>query len=347
MAANSLEPAETIQTHLSAVQVLLRWLQKNQGNQKFPQVMQVMAKQAEAELTAGRSVSPMEVEKLQALYFESFEGRPPDGSAGRWLRRTDFAIWWQSRKSQVATECRREGVDGAPDLICPSHPGGRGNSTVYKLDLAPLSAFNLPPDDASEGEEPTSSACRAGVIRYRVDPARPPFWARGWWIGEDGFSTRSWRGVLLMLLVAISLLLMATTGLVGGLLLWSSQTLTPKDGLLIAMLGMVAWTIWTSIRPLIALPTHRVVPAPDWLLGLSQFHGQLTLRRGGRGRLPTSAWFALVRHWGTCPQCSGEVEIARGEPEFPGRLVGRCADSPMEHVFSFDPIALEGRSLRD
>ena len=32
--------------------------------------------------------------------------------------------------------------------------------------------------------------------------------------------------------------------------------------------------------------------------------------------------------------------------EFPGGLVGRRADAPLEHVYSFDPALLTGRPLR-
>lgn len=57
--------------------------------------------------------------------------------------------------------------------------------------------------------------------------------------------------------------------------------------------------------------------------------------------------FSVVRHWGTCPVCSAEVDLADGGGAFPARLVGRCQDAPNEHVFSFDPVRLIGYPLRE
>ena len=35
-----------------------------------------------------------------------------------------------------------------------------------------------------------------------------------------------------------------------------------------------------------------------------------------------------------------------GEPDYPRRLVGRCHESPREHVFSFDRVTRRGCVLR-
>ena len=56
--------------------------------------------------------------------------------------------------------------------------------------------------------------------------------------------------------------------------------------------------------------------------------------------------FSLVRHWGVCPVCSGDVDLDWGGAAFPDRMIGRCSDAPLEHVFSFDPVRLIGEPLR-
>ena len=334
--------------HLSAVRILLEWLNRHQGKQKFPQVMRVLAERAEDDLNSGRSVTGIEVETLQTLFFDATGGRPTSGAAGKWLKRSDFVRWWRHEcRAQIAAECRLAGLSSAPELTCPPHPGGRGNSTEYKLLLEPLENFGL----GNEDETPCSGlpsvlACDPGVISYRADSARPPFWARGWWIKEDGFSTWSWRGLLLLLVLLGALAAASIVVAAVALVLWTGARWEPKHAVLVGVAAASIWTFWTAVRPLARLPTQRMDLAPAWLLGFDQFHGQVVLRRGGPGRLNQRGWFSLVRHWSTCPLCSGEVDLARGDPEFPGRLVGRCADSPAEHVFSFDPISLAGRSLR-
>jgi hypothetical protein len=67
--------------------------------------------------------------------------------------------------------------------------------------------------------------------------------------------------------------------------------------------------------------------------------------REGDSKL-ASRVFSLVRHWGICPVCAAEVDLASGGTAFPDRLIGRCHDAPLEHVFSFDPVRLVGEPLR-
>ena len=81
------------------------------------------------------------------------------------------------------------------------------------------------------------------------------------------------------------------------------------------------------------------------ILAWSQLHGQLRLVRDAQSKV-AGGWLQLVRHFAVCPICAGEIELADGNPSFPGRVVGRCGDSPTEHVFSFDPTSLVGMALR-
>ncbi len=46
-----------------------------------------------------------------------------------------------------------------------------------------------------------------------------------------------------------------------------------------------------------------------------------------------------------CSICDGRVEVQGGGLQFPFRLVGRCIESPREHVFSFDHVTRTGRPL--
>ena len=98
------------------------------------------------------------------------------------------------------------------------------------------------------------------------------------------------------------------------------------------------------MKPLIRLPSERVTIANDLLLAYFQFNGQFKLKRDGKSKV-AGGWFQLVRHHATCPICSGEVDVPDGGRSFPGRLVGRCSESPLEHVFSFVPVVLQGQWL--
>ena len=69
----------------------------------------------------------------------------------------------------------------------------------------------------------------------------------------------------------------------------------------------------------------------------------LDCEQGREGRTA----IVIRRYVADCPICDAEtVMLARGGAEFPGRIVGRCRNSPREHVFSFDRVTLEGAPLR-
>lgn len=63
------------------------------------------------------------------------------------------------------------------------------------------------------------------------------------------------------------------------------------------------------------------------------------------GKRP-DGYLRLVRYSGDCPYCGGIVKVVSGSPDFSRRLVGRCVNSPREHVFRFDRMRLQfGPSL--
>lgn len=104
--------------------------------------------------------------------------------------------------------------------------------------------------------------------------------------------------------------------------------------------------LWALARPIWLLPQDRVTLAGPAFLALSELYGQLRTMPDGTRR-EAGRVFSVVRHWGNCPVCAAEVGIQEGSREFPGRLVGRCHDAPLEHAYSFDPVRLLGRPLRE
>ena len=44
----------------------------------------------------------------------------------------------------------------------------------------------------------------------------------------------------------------------------------------------------------------------------------------------------------TCPICSAHIELDYGKPDHKELLIGRCRESPLAHVYSFDRDTLKG-----
>src|SRR5690606_24801825 len=179
----------------------------------------------------------------------------------------------------------------------------------------------------------------------RSEPARASLLLR-WLLNDRGFvvgptSLRAWAYVALCLfpvaLALVTLMCVIVLVLAGS----------PNFNTVVVVVGgtLIAWFLWREGRTLLQSASRRAIAAPTSLLAMSQMHAQILFGRRARGDSRETK-LRLVRLWATCPDCGGDVDLTDGGTEFPGRLVGRCGDAPGEHVFSFDPTSMAGRSLR-
>ncbi len=340
MDANSPKPSESGFQAIAALNVLRIWLDQVGGNNRPAQVLALLAEDTANYLGAGHASPALDADTLRKYYYEKFGGRIPETPASRWLPSADVRRWWDARRSPLEHACRQAELAVVPVLTLQTG-GGRGNTTLYRLDFEPLPV-------GDEGAEAPSSieagAADTGIIRYQVEPAKAAWWLHPI-IGEKPFRMRSLRGYLLIGIVVVeALTILAAWGFL-FLALRGARPLQAVDiGLLLSLLALT-WTWCHFMQPIIRLPIDRVTIANELFLAWSQLNGQFRLTRDAQSKR-LGGWFQFVRHSGTCPLCAGEVEIASGGRAFPDRLVGRCSDSPLEHVFSFDPVSLAGQSLR-
>lgn len=336
MDTNSPKPPETGFDKFKAINILRDWLDREGGNRKTPQVLDLLAEHTANAWASEQPAPAVDPDTLRQLYFDKYGGRMPETPASRWLSSTNVRQWWDTRQAQLEQACRQVEFAFIPVLTLQAG-GGRGNTTLYRLDFQRLPAADETAEDARSIE------AGEGFIRYRVEPAKAAWWLRPI-IGKLPFRMRSWRGYLLIgMTVAEALAILAFWGFL-LLAFRGARPIQVSDlGLLLTLLAMT-WTWWHFTQPLIRLPIDRVTIASDLFLAWSQLNGQFRMTRDAKSKV-AGGWFQFVRHWGTCPICAGEVEIAAGGQAFPGRLVGRCSDSPLEHVFSFDPVSLTGAPL--
>ncbi len=125
----------------------------------------------------------------------------------------------------------------------------------------------------------------------------------------------------------------------------ANRPIYTSDLALLGVIIVISAGLLRTCMPIWRIPTHRVTIAGDAMLAMNQFYGQLRAMPVPSHK-PNSRVFSVVRHWAICPICSAEVDLAWGGAAFPDRIVGRCHDSPLEHVFSFDPVRLVGAPLR-
>lgn len=269
---------------------------------------------------------------LRAL-FQELEGTG-DGQP-KVFRAAELGNWWESRQEQLRQQCAQAGSTLTPYLVVKKG-GGRGLPSRLSFDFRPTPEAEPEEDVAPPEADPTQ-------IRYQMDPVKPALWLR-LLVGSRPFPVQSWRGYVLIGTAALN---MALIGLAWFWLYTSWSRGHAVTNATLAQLGLVMLVtavLWWLSRPVFHLPTQRVTMAGPSFLALSELYGQLRTMPVP-GRKLKAREFAVVRHWGTCSICSAEVDLDHGRAAFPDRLVGRCHDAPLEHVFSFDPVRLVGRPL--
>lgn len=342
MDQNSPKPAETLSAKDYALQICRRWLEEQGGNGRIPQVLEILAEQTAHTIARGFAAPALDAESLQRLYLDRHGGRAPDLPPSRWLLSSRVEKWWDFRRLSLAQALRRDGSTQSVDLVrIPG--GGRGNLTQFRLDFRALVEEGENASTEVSADLPTLDA--AAHVVYQAEPARAAWWLR-LLVGSQPFRMRSWRGYLLIGMTLAEALILFGVWVFVWWMMNRPRPIYVQDLCMVAMLAFVTLSWWRWMQPLVRLPEQRVTIAGDLFLAASQFHGQLRLVRDAQSKL-VGGWFQLVRHWAICPVCGGEVEIADGRPEFAGRLVGRCSDSPLEHVFSFDPTSMAGTLLHD
>lgn len=335
MDENSPKPAETRESRVFSLQATHEWLRASTGSQRIPSAIGILLEMTLAEVERGREAPEKDTVTLAELLMHSREANP--GSQAPTLRGAEVAKWWDSRKSEIWQACVKRECRFVPDLTL-RQGGGRGNPSCFRFEFIELEL-----DDRQlvkhQGPESTS----ASAVNYRIDPAKPALWLR-LLVGTTPFPIDSWRGWVLLSSVGANLLLIGLIWLAIYQGWRQPRPVTTAALAEVALAALATYGLWWLTKPIRRLPEERVTIAGPTLLSMSELYGQLrTMKPDGR---KTSRTFSIVRHWGICPVCAAEVDLCEGGTAFPGRLVGRCHDAPLEHVYTFDPVRLVGEPLR-
>ena len=217
--------------------------------------------------------------------------------------------------------------------------GGAGRPTQYAIEAQPL--------------EPQALKSQTGVItgmphadiHYIRETTPKPAWWANWFFSKE-FHLTGWRRILFLTPAILMLIVALGVFLVVWLTLSQQQAIPPNRMLvLVATAAAAGYFAWRMVSGVGRLGDNRIIMAPDILIGFREYGVQLELTRIDSTRGAASR-LGLVRYAATCPICGAKVQVASGGREFHGRLVGRCQESPDEHVFSFDRATRSGNRFR-
>lgn len=163
-------------------------------------------------------------------------------------------------------------------------------------------------------------------------------------LGKEG---RLLSGLNRLFIISAALLPMifalSIVWLTGGYLLSASRPVSPADLALLAISAASVYGVLFFIRIFVTLGEDRIVIAPDWVL--AEVESGATIELVGHRQYGDVPVLKALRYTANCPICNGMLKLASGEPDFKRRLVGRCTNSPREHVYSFDRETKRGKAL--
>lgn len=201
--------------------------------------------------------------------------------------------------------------------------------------------YRLAVVDGTEGEVPYR--LQGSVLRYRASEEKPQL---SWYgrlnhpgVGEDRAAYRKWVFLLPLVMWAFLALLAALAWTSVWALTWVGVPFSPLNylmyGIFFAIVLCRMYWRWGKLFD------DRVI-----LLGMNDISGTEDGVVIDRQRSDGVTYYVLRRYVASCPICvTATVRLAKGRPQHWGRIVGRCEDSPREHVFSFDRVTLEGGPL--
>lgn len=132
--------------------------------------------------------------------------------------------------------------------------------------------------------------------------------------------------------------------LLAWFVLWHRTTpLTGQDIVLLALAIGFPVGAYKHFSGVFGLFDQRIMLAPEWFLSWKEIGATVEINRSKDPDAPST--IHVYRYSAECPICGWMVKLDKGEPDFPGRIVGRCEENPHEHVFSFDRSNKQGRRL--
>ena len=316
------------------IQCLIDWLNKEPSDEKPHRLLRALANESIKKVSFEENKRRFTADELVAAAQEI----PVPVDAKKWIDWPgSFSAYWQTREPQVIDFARQQGLQFYPKPERISTKGGPGNFATFCIRAIPI------PEISDEEKAAQSQQDReTGQHQAYYETTSPGEVKASWlvkWLFRDGqIHLRRWHIGLILIGVSVVAL-----SYVSWLALTVPQPVTTRELTLFLSIFGLPYLVWIIIiRPWVRLFDDRIVLAHDLLVNFKEKPAQFELLKDDELRL-----IRLVRYSAPCPICGATLYLEDGAPDYPRRLVGRCHESPREHVFSFDRVTRRGGVLKN
>ncbi len=217
--------------------------------------------------------------------------------------------------------------------------GGTGRQSLYRIEWELCDDQNTVAAP-SRTIRPITSAARD--IRYICEDIQDANAFSRFF--TKGLELTGWKKAAYVTTICAPLLLVGMLIVVFAFGMTVSVAIGPKTVInSVLSLASIFWAVWVTVGPLWELPTKKIVIAPWWMQSVDD---DRLLEHRYPPRFSVKS-IKAVRYTAICPICGGKISAKSGGFEFWRRIVGRCEDAPVEHVYSFDHVSRSGCVLRN
>jgi hypothetical protein len=229
------------------------------------------------------------------------------------------------------------GLDVYPWIEKIDSDGGAGNLVKYRLIGIKVNKAEV------VGPNPYRDKIAHDIEYTAVQDFKPSRIAKLFF--DEGYEIsgyKKWIMIFIPFLQMIIYLLM----IVALLYLLKKQTLATLSFYHLVLLAASVWFLLNKVKKFERFTEDRIIIASDYLMSWSETSlvQELVTVNDEKGNFLYKK-VQLTKYVGLCSICNSQVELAKGEPDFPRRIIGRCKESPREHVYSFDRVTKLGSFL--
>lgn len=330
----SLPPSKDSNLELVA-RCLLDYLNVHGKNSQLYQVLRFLAENTLSRIAEGK--------EARFNYYNIREGvtKETAGDASAW-----FSRHWKSLSGDFRLRCEEgmqkfaadQGLNVYPWVEKHESDGGAGNQALISLIALPIPAISASNDTRAD-------TTPHDITYIPAENLKLSWWAR--WLFDENQMAEGWRKWLLIWPTLLYVVLTAAGSVVVLFALSiSKHPVNTSDLAAMLVIVLLNWPAYRSLQQFIRLVDDRIVMASDSMVGFREFGACLELFRPNVRETSAPKKARMIKYAAQCPVCAAQVLLDAGEPDFPRRIVGRCQESPREHVFSFDRVTRSGYRLR-
>lgn len=320
------------------IQCLIDWLDSEPSDEKGHRILRALAQESLKKSEFEESKRRFTADEIVAAVGESIGNADPK----KWIDWTgSLRKYCETREPQIMEFARKRGLPHYPKPERKSTKGGPGRHTTFYIKAESIPEI-MDDDQAIEDVKAGNNSVNLQASYQMTELGEvKPSWMASWFFRHGQIKLRQWHvWIVLSWLLTIGGLAVLIA-YAGWLSLSVSRPVTTSDITLLVSIFAIPYSAWvTIIKPWILLFDDRIVLAHEVFTNFYEQSAQFELLRDGDLRV-----VRLVRYSAACPICGATIYLEKGEPDYKRRLVGRCYESPREHVFSFDRITRCGRLL--